>query len=404
MSFSPTNHRWASAVAMCWLLARALPAAASEAIEIALEQPAPPLPVIDIRPDSAAPPVAADPEAGAVPGEAPAQLPLLTLDEACRRTLGAHPQLAWLEKEYLARDNEAWQAGRRPNPELELELDNFLGTADAIWLREMTASLTYSQLLERGGKRAKRETAAALERELVLWDIEELTYSLRAQVRLAYSEVQNAQQALAALHAYRALLDQIHATVSLQVQAGRSARLELERLEVELAKLELEQTSAERTLELARQQLAGLWGGESADFSVAATAEPASSGVPTLDRLFAALELIPALERLEAEYQVLCAQVDLEQANGRPDTSVFGGLTRVNGADETVFKVGVAVELPVHDRNEGTISATNQRLAQVADRRAALRRELEAQLSVLQLSASHAWQTYSAYELEASQD
>lgn len=398
MTLSLNNLLWHIAAVSCWLWALAASAAAADAIE--LEQPASAVPVTLVHVDTAAPSVAAGPVAEDAAQEAPAEFPLLTPEEALRRALAAHPRLAWLEKEYLARDSEAWQAGRLLNPELELELDNFLGTADAVWLREMTTSLTYSQQFERGGKRHKRETAVSLERDLVLWDIEELKYSLRAQVRVAYGKVQNAQQTLAALHAYHELLDQIRDTVSLQVDAGRSASLELERLELELAKLKLEQSSAQRTLDLARQQLAGLWGGELADFAVVATGAPAASGVPTLDKLMPALELLPVLARLEAEYLALCAQVDLEHANSVPDTTVFGGLTRVNGADETVFKVGVALDIPLHDRNEGSISAANQRLAQVADRRAALRRELIAQLAALQLSASNAWQTYSAYETE----
>lgn len=345
------------------------------------------------------------PEAGAVGPSVPepdaaAEAPVLTLDEALKRTLSAHPELARLEKEYWALDSAAWQAGRKPNPELELELDGFGGTAEARGFRSLAASLTYTQELERGGKRDKRETAAALEREVVLWDQAEVKHALQAELRLAFAAVQDGQHTLERLSEYRQLLQLIYDTVALQVEAGRSARLELERLDVELARLALDTAAAERSLSQRRQQLAGLWGGSAADFGALEPADPAQWQLPELAQLSPALGTHPALARLDAEYEALCALVDLEHANAVPDASVFGGLSRLNASEETVFKVGVAVELPFNDENEGAISAANYRLEQVEDQRAAVLRELTAQLTELELAAVAAKQHYQAYSTE----
>lgn len=105
--------------------------------------------------------------------------------EALELALANHPGIAALDKEYWALDSIAWQAGRKPNPGLELEFGDFGGTADSRGVRVLDSSLTYSQPIERGGKRTKRKVALALKREIVLWDIAGLEHQIQAEVKEA---------------------------------------------------------------------------------------------------------------------------------------------------------------------------------------------------------------------------
>lgn len=335
--------------------------------------------------------------AGAIqPGGLP-ELERLTLEQAVVKALRAHPAVAALEKEYWALDSAAWQEGRRPNPEIELEFEEFGGTGDAKGIRALATSLTYTQPLERGGKRSKRETAMALEREIVSWDIAGLEHGLQAQVRGAYSALQAAQYELDTLAKYQLLLGDVHDVIAAEVEAGRKARLELERLDIELARLELEVASAGRMLEQARLELAGTWGATSAEYGAV---EPLAGEPPVLPALATLLPLLaghPEVARFDAEYEALCAAVDLENANAVPDLAVFGGLTRLNEAEETVFKIGVAMDLPLHDKKEGAVSAAGYRLEQVEDNRASALRELETELAALHGQATAARANYLAY-------
>jgi cobalt-zinc-cadmium efflux system outer membrane protein len=343
--------------------------------------------------------VASLPEAGGPEGGTPGTdsgPAALGLDDAMARALAAHPGLAALDKEYWALDGIAWQEGRRPNPELELELEEFGGTQEALGVRAMATTLTYTQPVERGGKRDKREAAASLERELVLWDIAELEHEIQASVRSAYAAAQAAQYELEQLRRYRELVQRIYDTVALSVEAGRSARLELERFEIELARLDLELAAARRAVDQTLVELAAIWGG-TAEFDGVSPLPDAPHSIPPLAHLLPLLDSHPALERYEGEYEVLCARLDLEHANAVGDAAWFGGVSRLNEINETVFKVGVAWDLTTNDRNEGAISAAARRLEQVEDIRAEARLDLERELAALHTRADGALSNYRSY-------
>ncbi|HES58551.1 MAG TPA: hypothetical protein ENO21_03875, partial [Firmicutes bacterium] len=123
----------------------------------------------------------------------------------------------------------------------------------------------------------------------------------------------------------------------------------------------------------------------------------APQSIPPLEELLPLLDAHPALKRYDDEYEVLCARLDLEHANAVGDAEWFGGVSRLNEIDETVFKVGVAWALTTNDRNEGAISAAARRLEQVEDNRAAVRLELERELTTLHKQADGALENYRSY-------
>ncbi len=343
--------------------------------------------------------VSLDPDDGPAvdPAAAIDSTDLLLLQEALQRAVADHPGLAALRREQQALGSEAWQQGRKPNPEVEIELEEFGGTDEASGFSSLASSITYTQPLERGGKRSLREMTARLESELIAWDIAQLEHEIQSRVRRAYAGAQVSQYALEQLAGYRALLQHIYETVAARVDAGRSARLELERLDIELARLDLQLDSADRSSRQALQELAAACGRTVVDFQRVEVTKAGGLQLESLSELQLLIDELPAIARYDAEYLALGALLELENANSVSDLALFGGITRLNEIQETVFKVGVAWELPIHDRNEGTINAAFHRRENVAQRRAASRLELETELAVLHSQAGHAQQNYLAY-------
>ncbi|MGH8598284.1 MAG: TolC family protein, partial [Gammaproteobacteria bacterium] len=74
--------------------------------------------------------------------------------------------------EIRAADGRLVQAGLRPNPEASIELENFAGSGTRRGFNSEEATLQVSQLVELGGKRAKRLQLAGAERDLSVWDKE----------------------------------------------------------------------------------------------------------------------------------------------------------------------------------------------------------------------------------------
>ncbi|MEZ5339690.1 MAG: TolC family protein [bacterium] len=321
----------------------------------------------------------------------------LSLEEAIARALADHPEIAALRKEYQALQSEAFQQGRKPNPEVEVELEEFGGTQDASGISALATHLTYSQALERGGKRSLRETTARLEAELSSWELAELEYAIRSAVRMAYAEAQSAHYELEQLERYRLLVQHIYDTVAASVEAGRSARLELERLDIELARLDLEIASAGRARRQSLRGLATAMGLSEADFEAVQLPLEDLPQLVELAELEQAVEGLPAVARYDAEYDVLNTMLLLENANAVPDLELFGGISRLSEINETVFKVGVAWELPIHDANEGGINAAYHRREQVQYRRDAARLALRMELAALHGQAEAARANYLDY-------
>lgn len=124
-----------------------------------------------------------------------------------------------------------------------------------------------------------------------------------------------------------------------------------------MARLDLALEIAGRNKNLAYLELAGTWGGTSVGFATVEQVEAERGSIPPLVELLPLIDGHPAYGRFDAEYQALCALVDLEHANAVPDLELFGGLTRLNETQETVFNIGVAWSLTTQHKNEGKIRA-----------------------------------------------
>jgi cobalt-zinc-cadmium efflux system outer membrane protein len=94
----------------------------------------------------------------------------LTLRDALAAALRDSPALAADAAEVRAREAEMLQAGRRPNPELGVELENLAGSGPFSGLDGLETTLALSQAIELGGKRGRRVEAARLDRDVAAWD------------------------------------------------------------------------------------------------------------------------------------------------------------------------------------------------------------------------------------------
>src|SRR5262245_60728610 len=98
---------------------------------------------------------------------------VIRLQQVLTLTLLRNPELAAFSFDMRAAEARALQAGIWPNPQLGVEVENVAGTGSTTkGVRAAETTLQLSQLIELGGKRAKRMRLAGLERELTSWDYE----------------------------------------------------------------------------------------------------------------------------------------------------------------------------------------------------------------------------------------
>lgn len=349
----------------------------------------------------------------------------LTLAQALALALEKNPGLLPFAWDIRAAEAREIQAGLRPNPELSLELEDIrLGGADsdsserslslspadglgvglsrssesarnsAIGDAQVTLSL--SQLVELGGKRAKRIEAAKQGREVMAWDYEVARADALAGTARAFYHVLAMQESVRLASKLLELAEQSHTTIQSLVDAGKVSGIEISRSQVEFSQLGIERDAAQRELNAARIELAGHWGSNLPVFKNVAGSFPDTFLPPSPEALHTAIEESPYLKRWVAELDMRDAVVALEKANGKPDITVMLGarsagtsgvsgrgwdLSSIDGVSfnrgssgsdrEARIVLGFSVPLPLFNRNQGSIKEAEYLASKTAEQRRA---------------------------------
>lgn len=281
----------------------------------------------------------------------------LTLGEALARVLKFNPSLAAFSWEVRAKEAEALQAGLLPNPELDLEMENFAGSGEFSGTDASETTVTLSQLVELGGKRAKRRAAAGLGADLAGWDFEARRLDILTATNKAFMAVLAAQERLTQAEELYALSEHFFRSVRDRVDAGKVPPVELTRAQVPLTTARIAQDQARLSLEAARRELAILWEGEAAEFDRAVGSLEPVRPAPPLEELVSLSAQNPDIARWKSEEQERSARLALERANAIPDLTLFVGGRDIQETDDQALVAGLSIPLPLFDRNQGGIAA-----------------------------------------------
>jgi cobalt-zinc-cadmium efflux system outer membrane protein len=309
----------------------------------------------------------------------------LTLDEAIRLAISRNPALAADKNEIAAREGDSVAAGKRLNPKVNLQSEDFPIRANpGPFFKTQGITLQFEYEIERGGQRQLRTEAArqALQTQ---------QFAYRNQCRLLKLEVERAfSSAILAksnLEASRSLLDQTERMISLnqvRFEQGEISALELNRTEVEKLKFQDDVYQSDLMLRNAKSALLALLNASdlSLDIDVADTlalnAQNSESELPQAslaELLRIAFEQRPDMAlRLEDKKR---ADTDtlLQRAVRSPNITIGGGYKR-NGIDNAVV-FGVTAPLKIFDRNEGGIMRADADRMRTSNLIAAVRKEIE---------------------------
>jgi cobalt-zinc-cadmium efflux system outer membrane protein len=291
----------------------------------------------------------------------------LSLEAALALALLQGPELAAFAWDIRAEEAAMVQAGLLPNPELEVELENFGGTGAVAGFDASALTIAVGQTFLLGGKRGKRVALARLGRDLAGWDYEVARVAAITRTAGDFVATLAAQERLTLALEMETLAERIDATIAARVEAGKVSPVERTKARVELAQARLDRERAERAVVTARCRLAANWGSAAPLFARAAGALDAVRPPPPAEQVVARIDHNPELARWAIELAARRAAVDLARAEAVPDLTLFGGPKLVGGGDDVGFVAGFAVPLPLFDRNQGGVLDARIRRAQ-ADR------------------------------------
>jgi outer membrane protein, heavy metal efflux system len=282
-----------------------------------------------------------------------------------------NPELKAYSWEARAAEARVLQAGLLPNPELEVETEEFGGEGELRGFDGATTGLRISQLIELGGKRRKRQEVASLERRLAGWDYEAKRLDVLTQTAKSFLAVLEAQQRLKLVKQTTALAQEVSTTVEARVSAGKVSPLEKLKASVALASSRIELDRARRELEVRRRRLAAHWGSTTPKFEAVQHIFGAVTELPELPKVLKLAEQNPDMARWTTEIMVRQAALKLEKAQRVPDVALTGGVSRSEETEDHAFAVGISIPLPLFDRNQGGIREARMNLQKVLEERRA---------------------------------
>ncbi len=319
----------------------------------------------------------------------------LTADDAVAYALSHNGELAAVRSEVEAAQGLVQQASLRPNPQLDVERKEQINGAD-------NDTMVGAMLpLELGGRRSARILVAQRELEMKESQLADRERLLAAEVRAKFGEALGELLKLGFTEDLLLTTDEGYRLVAARVTEGRTAPLEQNMVLVEVNRIRSMREGNQGKVEVALLELRNLMGMRPEEPlrlrgdldhlieplpSIAISTELALRGRPDL-------QAARALETL-AE-----ARVAQARSEGRIDASLTGKYELMNfGFPQRGFNasgqiapiqgrfhslaVGVTLDLPVRNRNQGAIAAA------VAEKSAATQRREFAELTVQREVAS----------------
>ncbi len=305
----------------------------------------------------------------------------LTLEQALAMALQNNPQLTAFSLEIRAREAAALQAALRPNPELELETENFAGSGPLAAFKATETTVSLGQLIELGGKRQKRMQVAVLQSDLASWEYEARKLDVFTQVVTAFSKTLAAQELVRLNTEILSLAEEFQTQIERRVQAGRVSPAALSRAQVETAKARIALQRSKKTLTTARQELAATWGATHLSFKQVRGNLDQVVPLPPLERLKSFLQQNPDLARWQTVKEQRKAARTLAEAQAVPDPHIRIGWRRFNDNGDQALVAGVSIPLPLLNRNQGAVQEAAVRIRQAEWQERSARIELQTLLN-----------------------
>lgn len=308
----------------------------------------------------------------------------LSLAKALSAALENSPRLEAFDWRVRAQEARALQAGLVPNPGLVIEGENFAGSGGFSGYDAAETTVFLGQLVELGGKRARRHRVADLGRELAGWDYEAARLDVLTETTQRFVAALAARERLALTsEILRVSRESLKATQA-RVRAGAASSIEQARSEVVVATIAAQRDRRQVEFDGAKRALASSWAGE-VRFKELTGDLTSLRVVPSLRRMTDALAENPDLARWTTEIAQREAAVDLARARAIPNVTAGLGVRHLGESDDAALVFGLEVPIPVFDRNQGA------RAAATAEARRARALARESRLILIRaLVAAHA--------------
>lgn len=259
-------------------------------------------------------------------------------------------------------------ANARPNPSVGFgpEYTGNPGAGNSAW----TLGLNFDLPIETAGKRGYRVAHAEQLTEATKLQLAEAAWVVRSRVRVAFVEHLLAQRETDLLQTEIAARAEVVRRMEQRFEAGDVSRTEVDAARTQFVQSRVAARTVAGHVQQTRGSLAAALGLPPAALDGVALEWPEMEKLPDAQALSAtAIQDVGLLNRLDvrralADYAGTERALQLQFAKQYPDVRLVPGYTFDQGDHR--FALGVGVELPVLNRNEGPIAEARARRAKAA--------------------------------------
>ncbi len=269
---------------------------------------------------TAAPPSASPPSQGSSASHSS-----INLAHALARTLQYSPALQSFPLQLRLSEAERLQAALRPNPDLQLSVDNVAGSGDYQGLSQAEITLSLSQVIELGGKRALRLEAVQWQQRLRQQQFEVQRLDSLAATTQSYIRQVELQQLQRQLKRRIEREQQLLVLAQQRAQVSSIGDVDVAKLELRMIRSQLEQMELQNALTLGRSQLAAHWA-QTPDFQHVEGSLAALPLLPSVAELLTSLQQSASMQQFVTQARLADTQLRQAQAAQRADLTLSAGL------------------------------------------------------------------------------
>jgi len=305
----------------------------------------------------------------------------ITLRDAVTLAVVNNPKLKTFSLDIRAAEARKLQAGLLPNPEIDVEIEEFGGTGGRAGFDSSQTSIQIGQLIELADKRSKRTHLAALEKDLAELDFKSKRLDVMSDVARTFIDVLTAQEQLSLSKELVDLSEKAYSTVAERVRAGQDSPIEETKAKIAFSNTRIEFERAGKELVSARYQLAATWGSSNPVFEKVSGGFYDISPAPSLEELAGLISQNPDIARWPTEKERSRAALELEKAKAASDIKLGGGIQYFDEGNDSAFILGLSIPIPLFDRNQGNIQEATYMLAKTEEQRKVVETDLRAALA-----------------------
>lgn len=282
----------------------------------------------------------------------------LTLEDAVARAIAASPQGAATAARADALTAARAGADTRPAASIDVLAENFGLGGDEL-RKQIQIGATYSQRIERGGKRAARVAVADADLDVARAEAIVRRLETATTVQRLYVEVQAAEASIEIARKRVAIAEQLAREVGRRVAEARDPLFAGTRARTQLAEAKVDLELAEHARDAAMKRLISLWGGNVAGLTIdAGRFLQVEAPAGFLQPAAADLAIFDARRRRAS------SELKLQQAGARTDPTWTAG-PRYIGTGDVALVAGVSLPLANRGLNRANVARAEAEARQV---------------------------------------